>query len=150
MSHTFTQLLYHVVFSTQYRAKLIGPQLQQELYPYIQANIRDKGGVPLAIGGMPDHVHLLIRLKPTASVSDLLCSVKANSSRWISERADLSREFAWQEGYSAFSVSKSGAQAVFRYIHHQEAHHRRRSFEEEWMGLLARHGIEFDRDRPFG
>jgi len=150
MSHTFSLLLYHIVFGTQHRAAFIDPQLRDELYPYIASIVQNERGSLLAIGGMPDHVHLLVRLKPTASVADFLRSVKANSSRWVHERADPPRRFGWQEGYGAFTVSESSAAKVCRYVNKQEEHHRRRSFEEEWVDLLKRHGIEFDPADPFG
>jgi REP element-mobilizing transposase RayT len=150
MSHTFSQLLYHVVFSTRNRADLIGPELRDELYPYLGGITRNEGGSLLAVGGMPDHVHLLVRCKPALSVPDLLRTLKANSSRWIGERADLPRDFAWQEGYGVFSVSQSAAGAVCRYIQNQEEHHRRRRFAEEWVRLLKKHEIEFDPAHPFG
>ncbi|HEX4963960.1 MAG TPA: IS200/IS605 family transposase [Thermoanaerobaculia bacterium] len=150
MSHTFTQLLYHVVFSTQYRQGLIDPELRADLYPFMAAVIRNQRCKLLGIGGMPDHVHLLVRMRPNLTVSDLLRSVKANSSRWVHERSQAPWHFAWQEGYGAFSVSESAAGDVLRYIQTQEEHHRRRSFEEEWVGLLIRHGIEFDPANPFG
>jgi len=150
MSHTFTQLLYHVVFGTRNREALIGPGLRDDLYPYMAGIVRNERGSLLAIGGMPDHLHLLVRLKPAVSLSDLLCSVKANSSRWVHERPDPPQGFAWQEGYGAFTVSESSAGSVCRYIQNQEEHHRGRSFEEEWVALLKRHGIEFDPANPFG
>jgi putative transposase len=150
MSHTFSHLLYHLVFSTQYRMNLIVPEFRDELHPHMEGIVRNEGGSVLAIGGMPDHVHLLVRLKPSVCLSDMLRSIKANSSRWVHERADLPREFAWQEGYGAFTVSQSSAASVARYILTQEKHHRRRSFEEEWVTLLQRHGIEFDPAAPFG
>ncbi len=150
MSHTFSLLLYHIVFGTQHRAAFIDLELRDELYPYIAGIVRNERGSLLTIGGMPDHVHLLVRLKPTASVADFLRSVKANSSRWVHERAHPPRRFGWQEGYAAFTVSESSAAKVCRYIQNQEEHHRRRSFEEEWVDLLKRHGIEFDPADPFG
>ena len=150
MAHTFSQLLYHLVFSTQYRAGLISPGFQEELHPYLGGIVRNEGGSLVAIGGMPDHVHLLVRLKPTIRLPDLLRSVKANSSRWAHERPDLPRGFAWQEGYGAFTVSQSSAPAVSRYILNQELHHRRRSFEQEWISLLRKNGIAFDPAAPFG
>jgi putative transposase len=150
MGHTFSQLLYHLVFSTQYRAGLIGPGFREELHSYLGGIVRNEGGSLVTIGGMPDHVHLLVRLKPTIRLPDLLRSVKANSSRWVHERADLPRGFAWQEGYGAFTVSQSSAPAVFRYILNQEHHHRRRSFEQEWISLLKKNGIAFDPAAPFG
>ena len=150
MSHTFSQLLFHVVFSTQYRQDLIDPELRDELYPIIAGIVRSERCSLLGIGGMPDHLHLLVRVRPNVSLSDLLRSVKANSSRWVHERSEMPRRFGWQEGHAAFSVSESAAGEVCRYVQNQEEHHRRRSFEEEWVGLLIRHGIELDPANPFG
>src|SRR5262245_34994577 len=116
MSHTFSLLLYHIVFSTQDRAAFIDPELRDELHPYMAGVVRNERGSLLAIGGMPDHVHLLVRLKPTSCLADVLRSVKANSSRWVHERSDPPRRFGWQEGYAAFSVSESAAPSVCRYI----------------------------------
>ncbi len=149
MSHTFSLLLYHVVFSTQDREAMIDPKLRDEIQPYIAGIVRNERCSLLAIGGMPDHVHLLVRAKPTVLLADLVRSIKANSSRWVHERADLPRRFGWQEGYGAFSVSQSSAARICRYIQNQEEHHRRRTFEEEWVGLLEKHGIEFDPANPF-
>jgi putative transposase len=146
MSHTFSRLLFHFVFSTQNREELIGPDLRPKLYTYLEGIVRSEGGVLLSIGGMPDHVHLLIRLKPAILIPNLLRSIKAGSSGWASSRS----RFAWQEGYGAFSVSESSAKTVHRYIQNQEEHHRKRSFEAEWISLLERHGIEFDPAKPFG
>jgi putative transposase len=150
MSHTFSQLLYHLVFSTHHRVGLINPGFRAELYPYMEEVVRLEGGSTLAIGGMPDHVHLLVRLKPTGYLPDVLRSIKAGSSGWVHKRVDLPRGFAWQEGYGAFSVSESSAGTVRRYIQNQEEHHRDRSFEREWVTLLKRHGVPFDPAVPFG
>ena len=150
MSHSFSQLLYHIVFGTQHRQDLIDPELRDDLYPLIAAIVRNDRCSLLGIGGMPDHVHLLVRMRPNLTVSDLLRSIKANSSRWVHERSETPRQFGWQEGYAAFSVSESAAGDVCRYIQRQEEHHRGRGFEEEWVGLLRRHGIEFDPANPFG
>lgn len=149
MSHTFSLLLYHIVFSTQERAPFIDPELRDHLYPYLAAIVRNESGSLLAIGGMPDHVHLLVRLKPTACLADLLRSIKANSSRWVHERSGPARRFGWQEGYGAFSVSQSSSAGVCKYIQNQEERHRKKSFEEEWMNLLTKHGIPFDPRDPF-
>ena len=150
MSHTFSQLLFHVVFSTRHRQDLIDPDLRDDLYPIIAEIVRSERCSLLGIGGMPDHLHLLVRVRANLSLSDLLRSIKANSFRWVHERSETPRRFGWQEGYGAFSVSESAAGDVHRYIQSQEEHHRRRSFEEEWIGLLIRHGIEFDPANPFG
>jgi len=144
MAGTFSRLLYHVVFSTKHRTLFIDPKVRAELYPYMEGIVRNLGGWLLALGGMPDHVHLLIRLKPDMPVSDLVRDVKANSSKWVHDQRDLPADFAWQKGYAAFTVSESQEGAVRSYILNQEKHHRRTSFEEELVALLRKHGIEFD------
>ena len=149
MSHTYSQLLYHIVFSTKYREKLIVPEIQASLYPFMLSVVRSERGELPAIGGMPDHVHLLVQLKPHHCLSDLMRGVKANSSRLVREDIGLP-EFSWLEGFGAFSVSQSGATAVRRYIQTQENHHLRRTFESEWVTLLESHGIEYDPTDPFG
>jgi REP element-mobilizing transposase RayT len=144
MAATFTRLLYHVVFSTKSRAPFIDPKLRAELYPYMEGIVRRQNGWMLALDGMPDHVHLLLRLKPDLAIADLVRHVKGGSSKWVHEHVGLCPEFAWQLGYAAFSVSESKERAVRSYIAKQEAHHRRTTFEEELVGLLRKHGIEFD------
>jgi REP-associated tyrosine transposase len=129
MAGTFSRLLYHVVFSTKNRVPLIDPSLRAELYPYMEGIIRQKGGWLLALGGIPDHVHVLTRLKPDMPVSDLVRDLKACSSKWLHERKDPRPDFAWQTGYAVFSVSESQEGKVRSYIHNQERHHRRASFE---------------------
>lgn len=150
MSHSFSQLLYHLVFSTKHREAFIHPGLRDELYPYMATLVRQERGHLLAIGGMPDHVHLLVRLKPVTPLPDFLRAVKAGSSAWVRARASFPPGFGWQDGYGAFTVSESAAPSVCRYIDQQERHHRRRSYDEEWTGLLIRHGIDFDPANPFG
>jgi REP-associated tyrosine transposase len=144
MADTFTKLLFHIVFSTKRRQPFISDTLRKELYPYMEGILRRREGVLLNIGGTADHVHLLLRLKPDMSVSKIVQAIKAISSKWVHERPDLPQEFAWQSGYGAFSVSESQARTVWRYIEHQEEHHRKVSFEDELRGLLEKHGIEFD------
>jgi len=144
MANTLVRLLYHVVFSTKRRVPWIGTGLRDELYPYMEGIIRRQGGWLLALGGMPDHVHLLIRLKADMPVATLVRLVKANSSKWIHEQPELPSEFSWQSGYAAFSVSESREGVVRSYILGQEKHHRRLTFEQELVELLNRHRIEFD------
>ncbi|MCH8042938.1 MAG: IS200/IS605 family transposase [Planctomycetes bacterium] len=144
MASTFTSLTYHVVFSTKYRKNRITADLQEELYKYIGGIVRDQKGVLLEIGGVADHVHLLTGFSPTVAVSDVVRLIKANSSKWVNEKADTTRKFQWQTGYAAFTVSCSQVDVVRRYIQNQEEHHKTLSFRDEFLALLKRHGIEVD------
>jgi REP element-mobilizing transposase RayT len=113
------------------------------IHSYLGGVIRGIEGVALDIGGTADHVHLLVGLKPTHALADVLRILKGDSSKWIHEELGLI-DFAWQEGYGAFTVSKSDVDAVRRYVQAQEEHHRKRTFQEEYRALLERHGIDFD------
>jgi putative transposase len=144
MPGTYTQILLHVVFSTKCRDPWITPVLQQRLYPFIGGIIRDERGTLYDIGGIADHVHLYVRWRPDATISDLLRNIKARSSKWIHESFPDLRQFAWQEGYSAFTVSKSREPAVKKYIASQEEHHRTEDFRTELIRLLDSHGIDYD------
>ena len=126
MPNTYTNLLFHIVYSTKYRKPLIDAKWQDDLYAYMGGIIREEKGILLCAGGMADHVHLLAKLPPTIAVSDMLRLIKTNSSKWLGERDDV-RYFEWQEGYAAFSVSESQADRVREYVLHQEEHHRRGS-----------------------
>ncbi len=103
---TFTNLLFHIIYSTKYRKPFIRSQWQDDLYGYIGGIIREQKGTLLRIGGVEDHVHLLTKLSPTVAISDAMRTIKANSSKWINMRADVTRKFEWQSGYAAFSVSE--------------------------------------------
>ncbi len=144
MAHTFTSILIHVVFSTSGRLPLLGDAIRPEMHAYLGGILRGLEAVPIVVGGTADHVHLLARLPTDLAVADCLRVVKANSSRWVKERWPGRRAFAWQRGYGAFSVSESMRGAVIRYIQDQEQHHRRISFQEEFLKLLTNHGVEFD------
>jgi putative transposase len=144
MPKTYSNLLYHVIFSTKNRESLITPAVREDLYSYIAGILRRQDGLPLEIGGMPDHLHLVIRIDPDVSVSDIVRLVKANSSKWANERPAGVGRFAWQRGYGAFTVSFSQLDAVRQYVRTQEEHHRVKTFQEEFVEFLKRHGIEFD------
>jgi putative transposase len=144
MAHTATNVLVHFIFSTHHRAPLINPEIQVDLHAYLGGIIREIGGVALCINGMADHVHLLGRMPSTHSVADLARPVKTNSSRWVHERWPKFKNFAWQAGYGAFSVSESGIVAVRVYIAHQQQHHTRRSFEDEFVAFLKKNRITVD------
>lgn len=149
MPGTYSQLLLHIVFSTKYRQRHITADLAEKLYPYIGGIIRAEHGTLLAINGVEDHVHLYLRWKTDGSVSDLMRTVKARSSRWVHDTFPALREFAWQEGYSAFSVSKSQEEAVKAYLASQQEHHRKEDFKGELLRLLRAHGVEFEEKYVF-
>ena len=142
MSHTYTNLLTHFVFSTKDRLPLITGEMKSELYPYLGGLTKDLKGKSLAINGIEDHVHLLVSLPPTVSTSDAMQYIKANSSKWAGEKFD--NRFAWQIGYGAFSVSRSNVDTVVKYIKNQEEHHKTSDFREEFLKLLRSHEVEFD------
>jgi REP element-mobilizing transposase RayT len=145
MGHTFTNHLYHVVFSTKQRRELITDEVKGRLHQYICGTARSVGGAILTIGGVKNHVHLLATIRPSVAVSDFVRDVKANSSKWASETVRDMGLFEWQQGYASFTVSASNRGRVAEYIERQEAHHRRTPFEGELARLLEKHGIEFDR-----
>jgi REP element-mobilizing transposase RayT len=144
MPSTYTNLLYHIVFSTKDRIPLITGSLQEELYKYIGGIIRAEGGVQLEIGGMQEHVHILAKMKPAISVSEMLNKIKSNSSKWANDHKMKLRKFGWQTGYAAFSVSESQVPTVREYIRNQEEHHRKQTYQDEFVALLERHGIEYN------
>jgi REP element-mobilizing transposase RayT len=141
---TYTNLLYHLVFSTKDRIPLTSDEWREELYRYIGGIIRAEGGVQIEIGGIADHVHILAKIKPSIAVSDLLGKLKANSSKWANDHKMKMRKFGWQEGYAAFTVSESQVHSVREYIQTQTEHHHKQTFQEEFVALLERHGIEYD------
>ncbi len=141
---SFTQLTYHVIFSTKYRDPLIVDAIREDLYKYIGGTIRGLKGHSIEIGGVEDHVHLLANFSPTLAVSDTVRDVKANASRWLNDERKIPSIFEWQKGYSAFTVSYSQREAVQSYIRNQKEHHRMKSFEEEYIEFLKRHDIAFD------
>jgi REP element-mobilizing transposase RayT len=143
MPDTFSNLSVHVVFSTEDRIPLMTKRVRKRVFPYIGGVIKGLGGTVIAIGGMPDHTHLVARLPTNMCVADFVRKVKANSSKWVNERA-TDMKFGWQRGYGAFSISQSVVSSVAQYVRNQERHHRSRSFEDELKMLLARHGIDFD------
>jgi len=144
MAHTFTSLLTHVTFSTHGRASLIVDLIRDDLHAYLGGILRELHATPIAIGGTTDHVHLLTRLPADLAVADCLRVIKTNSSRWVKEKWPERQSFGWQGGYGAFSVSESNRANLIRYIEGQARHHLRISFQDEFLGLLRKHGVEFD------
>jgi putative transposase len=144
MPGTYSQLLLHVVFSTKVRAPWITQEIAERLYPYIGGIVRAEKGALYDIGGVEDHVHMHLRWRPDGSVSDLMRTVKGRSSKWIHETYPNLAEFAWQEGFSVFSVSKSQEEAVKKYIAGQAEHHKKEDFKSELLRILRAHGVDFD------
>ena len=144
MPGTYSQILLHIVFSTKHREPWITADVAERLYPYMSGIVRREKGVLYDIGGVEDHVHLYMRWRQDAAVSDLMRVVKANSSKWIHETFPNLVAFAWQEGYSVFSVSKSREGAVKTYIAGQKEHDKKEDFRSELLRLLRVHGIEFE------
>jgi REP element-mobilizing transposase RayT len=144
MANTFTSLHYHVIFSTKHREPWIAPDLEERVWKFLGGIARENGMKALLIGGMPDHVHLALALPPAQSVSKALQLLKGGSSKWIKDALPRMRGFAWQDGYGAFSVSKSNLSEVTAYIQNQRENHRIKTFQEEFLTFLVRHGVEYD------
>ncbi|HEV3144490.1 MAG TPA: IS200/IS605 family transposase [Gemmataceae bacterium] len=143
MPQSYTCLHYHLVFSTKGRVPSITPDIQARLWEYLGGIVRGAGGIPIQIGGTADHVHLLVTLKQQPALADFMRELKAGSSGWIHDTFPDGRDFAWQTGYGAFTISHSALDAVKKYIVNQEEHHRQQSFQDEFRALLIKHGIEF-------
>jgi REP element-mobilizing transposase RayT len=147
MSHSCAQNIIHLVFSTKERRKLISAEFQPALWAYVAGVCKKNEIFVYAVGGMDDHIHSLIQIPAPLALAKAVLAIKSNSSRWTHERG---QKVEWQEGYGAFSVSASNVSTVERYIRNQAAHHRKMSFEEEFVALLRKHGVEFDTKFVFG
>ena len=146
MSHAYSAAYFHYVFSTKDRRDSIPIELLPKLWAYVEGTAKNLGIVPIAVGGTRNHMHLLLRLKPNMPVAEAVQKLKANSSRWMGEHGLI---FEWQKGYAALSVSSSLVGAVRAYVLNQEEHHRKRSFEEEFLVLLQKAGIPHDQKHVF-
>lgn len=144
MAHSFHNLLAHIIFSTKDCYPFIDATLAAQLHPYLGGIVPELNGTALAIGGMPDHVHLLVKLPATIAIADALRIIKTNSSKWVHDTQTEHAKFGWQTGYSAFSVSHSNIEDVSTYIQRQEKHHRRQAFQDEYLAFLKKNGIEYD------
>ena len=142
-AHTYSNLLTHIIFSTKNRDRLITKPLHDDLLAYVGGVVRELGGVLRAANARPDHIHLLCSFPATVATADALRVLKTNSSRWVHDERNY-RGFEWQTGYGAFSVSASIAPAVARYIGDQEKHHRKVTFQEEFVAFLKKNGIAYD------
>ena len=146
MASTLANLLYHVVFSTKNRRDSISDEIRDDLHRYMGGIIKGENGILLEIGGTPDHVHLVLKLKPVHTLSDMMRKLKGGSSKWMNENNKTRERFTWQDGYGAFSVSRSQLEHVRQYVKEQEEHHRTFSFRYEYIRLLELHGVEYNDD----
>lgn len=144
MAHTYASCLFHVVFSTKERRPLISPAMQARLWGYLGGIARKNRIHALAIGGTADHIHMLLAVPPEMPLAKALQLIKGGSSKWVHETYPSHRLFAWQEGYGAFSISISHLKETIRYIEEQEEHHRRKTFQEEFLAFLKKHNLDFD------
>lgn len=143
MANTYTQIYLHVIFSVKNRASLILPELEDELYAYICGACKNRNHTVMAIGGISDHVHLLISMHPSEGISTLVQAIKAQSSKWMHEKNALPC-FAWQAGYAAFSYSKSMLPQVIKYISNQKEHHKQQNFDDEMLSIAVKSGMDFN------
>lgn len=144
MANTFTQLYIQLVFAVQGRQNLIAKQHKEELHKYVTGIVQKRNHKMLAINCMPDHIHIFIGMKPVQSISDLVRDIKTNSSAFITDKKIVKGKFNWQEGYGAFSYSHSHIDAVVKYVLNQEAHHRKKTFKEEYLEFLQKFDIAND------
>ena len=145
MPQTFSQMLFHLVFATKHRQPLLEPALQDPLYGRLGELTDEHGGRLIEVGGMPDHIHLLVEGKPTLAMATLIQRLKGSTSHWLMERgAKAPGEALWQPGYGIFTVSESNRERIGRYILDQPEHHRERTSREELLVLLRKHNIPID------
>jgi REP element-mobilizing transposase RayT len=143
MADTYTQIYIHIIFAVKGRSNLISSSWKNELYKYITGIITNEAQKLIAINGMPDHIHLLVGLKPTIALSNLVRDIKANSSRFVNEKSWIKGKFEWQHGFGAFSYSHSQLDIVINYINNQDEHHKKKTFKEEYISFLQHFHIEF-------
>src|SRR5580704_14472315 len=142
MANTYTQIYIHIVFAVEGRQNLIAPEHNDELQKYITGIVSAQKQKLIAINNMPDHLHMLIGLRPDSSLSDLVRDVKANSAKFINEKRWMTGRFSWQEGFGAFSYSRSQLGTVIRYIENQQKHHATKTFREEYVELLEKFNVD--------
>jgi len=144
MANTYTQIYLQVVFSVKGRQNLIHKVWREELHKYICGIVTEKEQKVYAIGGVDDHIHILLSIKPTIALSDLVRDIKANSSKWINEKGLVKTRFQWQEGFGAFSYSHSQLDTIIAYINNQEQHHMKKTFRDEYVELLQKFNVGYD------
>jgi putative transposase len=144
MANTYTSLHYHVIFSTKNRERWLVPDIEQRVWEFIGGIARKHRMIALQVGGVDDHIHALVTAPPTIAPCQIAQFLKGDSSKWIHEEFSALRNFGWQDGYGAFTVSKSNIPEVINYIQNQRAHHRQKTFQEEYLEFLHANGIEYD------
>jgi putative transposase len=144
MANTYTQIYIQIVFAVKGRQNLISKENREELHKFITGIVSNRGQKLFAVFAMPDHVHILVSMSPTVSISDLVRDIKAGSSKFINDKKWMNEKFNWQEGYGAFSYSKSNIDLVVKYIVNQEEHHKNKSFKNEFLEFLEKFEIEYD------
>ena len=144
MANTYTQIHLQLIFAVKYREAVINNIWKNELYKYISGIIQQQKHKLIIVNGVADHIHLLIGFRPHQSLADLMQDIKGNSSKWINENHFTRSKFAWQEGYGAFSYSKSHLSNVINYIKNQENHHRKITFIDEYKAFLKTYEVEYD------
>lgn len=149
MANTYSQIYLHLVFAVKYRKSQIHKDWKESMYKYICGTVNNKNEKIYAINGVGDHIHILKSIKPSTHVSDLVRDIKVNSTKWVNDCKLVSGKFAWQEGFGAFSVSRSQITKVIGYINKQVAHHQKATFKREYIALLKKHEVEFDEQYLF-
>jgi len=144
MANTFTQIYLHIVFAVQNRISLIKPEWKDEVYKYITGIVQNNGHKLIAINGTANHLHIALGYKPHQLIPDLMQDIKGHSSKWINEKKFVRGKFAWQAGYGAFSFSHSQIDIVVNYINNQEQHHKKKTFQQEYIRLLKKYNVTFD------
>ena len=141
---SYIRNVHHIIFSTKHRENTINMSFRDNLYSYIGGIIKNADGTLITIGGIENHIHILAHLHQSHTLSEMVRNIKAGSSHWINTECDLPRHFSWQTKYGAFSVSRSMEERISRYIQNQEEHHKKQSFQDEFIGFLRKHGIKYD------
>jgi REP element-mobilizing transposase RayT len=149
MADTYTQLYVHIIFSVKNRERIIPASKKSEIFQYISGIIKNKDLVPIAVNGTQDHLHILLGFRPDVPISKVVQEIKNNSSKQINLNKWVKGRFQWQKGYAAFSCSKSQLRIISNYIRNQENHHRKKSFQDEYIQILNNHKIRFDEKYVF-
>ena len=144
MANTYTQIYIQVVFAVSGRQNMISTENRDHLHKFITGIVSNRGQKLFAVFAMPDHIHILVSMKPNISISDLVRDIKAGSSKFINDKKWMNGKFNWQEGYGAFSYSKSSVDSVVNYVLNQEEHHKKKTFKEEYLDFMTKFEIEYD------